>query len=598
MALALTSSIFNLKKGPLHWGLLFLLSCSTPKKEVNKTQSLATTPASKVEYGPTQPGGGFVDKTSSYGLEDLFAVSFNAVDLNFDGFTDLIILPTYYSRPRFFIFHPKEKKFKLWENDPIPVDFKASFLVVADLNRDRIPDIVSAVLNQRSEVTKVPLQVYLGAIKKGLLNFVLSKDAIKLPADPTSGLSLIDYDLDGHIDLFVGNWYENRSGQHIPVADRFLKNVNGKFLELPLVLRNESYKTPSQLYPPNARPTYGSSTCDIDQNGFPDILTVSSSGYKNKLWMNLNEPTTKERHFEDLGNETGYASDSQGSLIPTGGGRGFFSACSDYNDDGLMDIFLGVLSHAYDNESVDKSSILTGSKETFPPFFLRTEYVSDANSESWNQGDRRAIWFDYNLDGHLDLLVDNSGFPPFSRLVLFEQDKDHGFQNVASQRGVDVVNPTGSIVIDINRDGRPDIITSQNSIREATIAPRLFVFENQVPRKGNRSIRVHLGSHKSNTDVFGAMVMLLTTEGKKRVIQRRWTETVQGGLASQNESGSIFGIKSGISVNGIKVRWPTLSGKGILERLYSLDKFKFKEHLEVTACEDGRILAGKLSCVH
>ena len=581
-----------------------LVPQSKDEASIELTQELnsLTQKAQQTNYGPTlKEGGSFLDKTAAYGLDGLEAVAFNAVDLNFDGFTDLIVLPTYYSRPKFFLMDAVQKKFILWKHDPLPADFKASFLIVHDFNKDQVPDIVASVLNQRSEISQVPVKVFYGAIRNGLLHFVEQKDALNLPAEPTSSVSAIDFDLDGWTDLFVGNWFENKKGQYFPVPDRLLRNNKGKFEEVTGLLKFEADKNSDQVYPPQAKPTYGSSTCDIDQNGFPDILTVSSSGHKNKLWMNLKETLSDDRFFEDVGSISNYASDPEGSLIPTGGGRSFFSACADYNNDGLMDIFLGELSHAYDNESVDRSSILTGSRESYPPFFIRTEYLSDSNSESWNQGDRRAVWLDYNLDGRLDLLVDNSGFPPFSRLVLFEQDETNAFSNVASQLGIDFVNPNGTIVMDLNHDGLPDLISAQNNIRRADISSRIYVFENQLKLNGRRSLRVHLNGVKANTKGLGSMIMLITLENGKQIIQRRWTEYSQGGLPSQSEEGMIFGLKEGVEVVGIKVRWPYLHKKGFssgeaLENFYSLKGVPFKNYLEITLCENGSFLAGKLSC--
>lgn len=589
---------------------LIVLGCSTPAKKSEDEESIKLSEeldslskkVQTVNYGPTvKEGGTFADKTNDYGLKDLFAVTFNAVDFNFDGYTDLVILPTYYSRPKFYVFDPQVKKFKPWEHDPLPLDFKASFILVYDVNKDRVPDILAGVLNQRSEISQIPIKLYVGSVWDGKLKFTEDPKAITAPVEPTSSLTLVDYDLDGWPDIFVSNWYENKNKQYIPVADRLLRNNKGKFEDVTSFLKGEADKKSDQLYPPNAKPTYGASTCDIDQNGYPDIMTVSSSGHKNKLWMNITEPRTGERFFEDLGPVTNYASDPDGSLIPTGGGRSFFSACTDYNDDGLMDIFLGELSHAYDNESVDRSSILTGSKETYPPYFIRTEYLSDASSESWNQGDRRAVWTDYNLDGRQDLVVDNSGFPPFSRLVLFEQDETRAFVNVAPQAGIDVVNPTGTIQIDVNRDGRPDILTSQNNIRKADISPRLYLFENQNKTIGRKAFKIHLHGIKSNTEGIGAMVMLYTQTKNKKIVQRRWVEYTQGGLPSQNESGVHFGVAEGVEVVGVKVRWPYLKKSGynsgeVLEKLYSLKGYTNKDFVEITVCEDGKVLSGKMSC--
>ncbi len=606
-----TSLISKIVSGLLLGALVFSFSCSSPgpdKKSADE-EALAldeeldslSKKVQVINFGPTvKEGGHFVDKTDAYGLSGLQAVSFNAVDLNFDGFTDLVLLPTYYSRPKFLLFNPSTKKFKPSSFDPLPSDFKSSFLVIVDMNKDTIPDLLSVILNQRSEVSQIPPKYYRGEVVKGFLSFREAKDAFPMVPEPTSSLTVVDFDLDGWPDIFLGNWFQTKNGQHLPVPDRLFRNVKGKFVEATSLLKNEANKTSEQVYPPNARPTYGSSSCDIDQNGFPDILTVSSSGYQNKLWMNLQEQMG-DRYFDDLGPVSNYASDPDGSLIPTGGGRSFFSACTDYNDDGIMDVFLGELSHAYDNESVDRSSILTGAKETFPPYFIRTEYLSDATSEAWNQGDRRGVWVDYNIDGKIDILVDNSGFPPYSRLVLFEQDESRAFLNVGSQAGIDVANPTGTITLDLNQDGLPDIITSQNKIRRADISERLYVFENNIQREGKRSIKVHLHGIKSNSQGIGAMVMLYTIAGEKKTVQRRWMETVQGGLPSQNESGVLFGLSAGVEVVGVKVRWPYVQRTGmgsgtVLEKLYSLKSIPTREHLEITLCENGQVLPGKVSC--
>ena len=590
---------------------LFVLSCSHSPKLSKDEESIKLTEelddlSKKIQplnYGPQHKiDFSFQDKTTQYGLDGLEAIAFNAVDLNFDGFTDLVIIPAYYSRPKFFIFNPKDKKFTAWAHDPLPQDFKTTYLLVYDFNRDKVPDIISGVLNQRSEVSQIPVKYYRGEIIKGLLHFKEVSEAIKLQPSPTSSLSILDFDLDGQLDLFVGNWFEQKNNQHLPVADRLFKNNLGKFQDVSELLTNETKKSSNELYPPEAKPTYGSSTCDIDQNGFPDILTASSAGHKNKLWMNLKESQTGLRKFEDIGSVSNYASDPDGSLIATGGGRTFFSACTDYNDDGLMDIFLGELSHAYDNESVDRSSILTGSKETYPPYFLRTEYLSDALSESWNQGDRRGVWVDYNLDGRIDLLVDNSGFPPYSRLVLFEQDETRAFVNVAGQSGIDIVNPIGTIVIDLNKDGLPDIITGQNNIRKNEIKPRLYVFENQNRVAGRRSLKVHLGGIKSNHQGIGSMVMLYQKKEGRKIIQRRWVEYSQGGLMSQNEEGVHFGIDQNVEIVGLKVRWPYSQKSGfkqgeVIEKLYSTKGLlSDKNFTEITLCEDGKVLPGKMSC--
>jgi len=598
----LISSISKGLMASLLGGLfLFSYSCSSVKKDEAKKISKKQPRRSekKINVGPTVPNTSFIDKTKEYGLSNIHAIAFNAVDINQDKLTDLIVLPNFYGRPQFYIFNRANHKFELWDHDPLPTDFKASFVVFEDLNRDGLVDLVSGVLNQKSEITQVPLKIYFGKMIQGKLQFI--EQPLSLPPEPTSSVTIIDYNLDGWPDIFVSNWFDNTGNEPKMVADRLLENQQGKFKDVSHLLTKETVKDQSQIFPPEARPTFGSSSCDIDQNGYPDILTVSSSGYKNKLWINLGERESGSRYFEDIGVETNYASDHNGSLIPTGGGRSFFSACADYNNDGLMDIFLGELSHAYDNASVDKSSILTGSKETYPPYFIRTEYLSDAHNDYWNQGDRRAIWFDYNLDGRIDLLVDNSGFPPHSRLVLFEQDETNAFINNAGQLGLDIVNPMSSIVLDLNGDGKLDIITAQNNIRRSSIPSRIYVFENQVKTTG-RAYRFHLEGNKSNTSGLGAMVLLYTMKAGQNIVQRRWVEYSQGGLPSQNEKGVHFGVDAQTEVVGVKVRWPYVKRKGfssgeVAEKLYPLGRFKdLPSPVELTLCEDGGVFLGRTPC--
>src|SRR5690606_31405662 len=109
--------------------------------------------------------------------------------------------------------------------------FKASYLVFMDFDKDEVLDLVSGVLNQRSEVSQIPLKFYKGVLREGKLYFEEVEKAFQLAPGPTSSLSVLDYDLDGYPDLFMGNWLESRGGEYLPVADRLLRFVNDKFVD-------------------------------------------------------------------------------------------------------------------------------------------------------------------------------------------------------------------------------------------------------------------------------------------------------------------------------------------------------------------------------
>ena len=157
-------------------------------------------------------------------------------------------------------------------------------------------------------------------------------------------------------------------------------------------------------------------------------------------------------------------------------------------------------------------------------------------------------------------------------------------------------------MIDLNKDGLPDIITGQNNIRKNEIKPRLYVFENQNRVSGRRSLKVHLGGIKSNHQGIGSMVMLYQKKEGKKIIQRRWVEYSQGGLMSQNEDGVYFGIDQNVEIVGLKLRWPYSQKSGfkqgeVIEKLYpTKGLLSEKNYSEITLCEDGKVLPGKMSC--
>ncbi|MCE3011600.1 MAG: VCBS repeat-containing protein, partial [Proteobacteria bacterium] len=187
------------------------------------------------------------------------------------------------------------------------------------------------------------------------------------------------------------------------------------------------------------------------------------------------------------------------------------------------------------------------------------------------------------------------------RLVLFAQDETRSFVNVSHQWGADIVNPTGTVLGDFNRDGKLDILTAQTNIRNATMKNRLYLLENDLSTSG-RSVRFYLEGKVANAQGLGSMLMLYSQSASKKNIQRRWYELSQGGTPSQLPKGVHFGVEASSEVLGVKVRWPTLGAKDLLnskpiERLYKIKDNKSKNYQEFTLCEDGKILEGRFSCL-
>lgn len=589
LILSITKKLF-----PIMLALLGLLVSGCAEKRIRplKEAIFKSSKKSQYNFAPENPSTIFIDKSKDYGLENIEGVHLYAVDVNNDGHTDLVVLDDFVAHPKFYIFNNEIKKFEKMEN-PFAEILRASYLTFADFDKDGVYDVLVGHLNQKTEITQYPARIYKGKIKDNKLSYELALD---LPSGllPTASVGLLDYNLDGRLDIFLGNWFNEKGKVPTPVADVLLKGEeNGlKFSETQDLLKGEKeFDRELDLYP-NVAPTFGVSICDVDQNGFPDILTNNSNGYFNKMWINKDA-----KSFEDIGEITGYAADNEGRRSEKGGGNSFFSLCGDYNLDGITDIVMGNLSKETDTEVRDRSAILTGKKKTFPPDFYRSEFYLSEYRSNWSQGNRYGAWIDYNLDGLPDLIIGNMGFPPSSRLAFFHQEDDHAFVDKAKELGVNLMNPSGIITIDLNKDGVMDFISGQTKIRAGEIKTKIYVFINQTPRGENGALRFYLDGKNSNRKGIGAGLVLKTDNNsyRKEVIYS------YGSYPSQNEEGIYFSFAKEKPLS-LKVTWPygktdKLGRITPVVKTYNLTSHDLKSRFqEFTICEDGRLLTSKTKC--
>lgn len=583
---------------------VFTLSCSSFSKR-SQTQLTRLdneqTPR-ELDFNPGPSLGAeskfFKDKTDHYGLSGVEGTHLYAVDFDNDGYTDLVVLPRFYSTPEFYRFDAEAQSFKKLDYNPFEEVVKASYLAFVDLNKNGLLDVVLGTLNQRTALRPKPLVFYEAFLDEdNNINYRQSDIDFPISAQPTASLSFVDFNLNGHLDLYMGNWF-NTASPPSPVPDHLLLGDGFKFYPHDLWLSDEHLFDSSRNLHINAVPTFGVKTCDLDQDGYPDILVSASDGYGNKLWMNRRDG--EERVFRDYGESSHFAEDDIGTELMRGGGHSFYATCGDYNNTGVFDLALGELSKSYDPEQRDRSSVLTGNFLGDSPSFIRSEYFMADGSGHWNQGDRRGIFVDLNLNGLSDLVVDNSGFPPHSRLVVFLQEDDHAYVDRSKELGVDIVNPSGSVVIDLNRNGKMDLIVGQTDIRNAAIPTRLYIFENQFSRNDNRSLRFFFRGERSNTRGLGVTTRLITEEWESV----RFHQPHYGPMPSQNEEGIHYGLGRENLPLEVIVTWPikdlNSSHGDPLVVTYDLQSlFSDGEdigHYDLTLCEDGRQLKGLQSC--
>jgi len=353
-----------------------------------------------------------------------------------------------------------------------------------------------------------------------------------------------DYNLDGYLDLYVGNYIEENGGYtegggfgHKCSANFFYVNKgDGTFEEV------------SEQYGMNDKGcTLSAAFTDFDNDNDVDLLLANDFGE----WV---EPNTA---FENL-----YPGDSFANIgrqadldlkIYTMG-----IAIGDYNEDGLLDHYMTNIGHNplmrnQGNNEFEEVAQITGVDNTHSG--TDPETGSFLFATSWG-----AAFFDYNNDTYLDLFVSNGHIPAIDIIKNAENDPNKLFRNnqangtftdMSSIMGIansDICR--GMAVGDYDNDGDMDIlvvaITSVSM--PSTAEDHIMLFRNDNPPAN--WLKVKLEGIASNKEGIGSRVEI-SVDGRTLIRE------IDGGSshASHNSTIAHFGLGDYEMVDELKVRW-------------------------------------------
>ena len=565
----------------------------------------------------------YIERTSNYGLDehglDVLGNRLVAVDLDGDFYPELIVHkggshnrddPAGGVFDRRILANRPGTPGRTFEDITVESNYgvipgtadlgrAAHLAVFADVDNDGDLDAFSGTFADKNSEVKVPDRSII-LLNDGTGRFEPAPESDISPEEEwtTSSASFIDYDLDGIVDLWIGNWYY-QYGYLNGLQDRLYRgNGDGTFTDVTLAAGLGTTDSGFDEET-NHRPTFGVTVCDIDADGDSDLLTSSYGRQMNQLFLNLGDGT-----FQNVADAVGFASDNNtdysdnqfyacychsfgGDCDPMppqpaiqcqsnywsaqdakpwrNGGNTFSTACADLDNDLDLDLYNAEIVHWHIGQSSDPSQILLNEPADTAEGWALTRPGREATGlerpriGSWNEGDIYAAIFDADADGWPDIFQPSSDYPD-THGWLFRNLGDGTFEDADDQyaSGLSLDRIGGAAIADFDRDGDLDSVVAFSTMRCDGQCefdkPIVRMYLNSLNGRSNwSSMRlVGRGEGGANKAGIGARIVV-TANGLSQV---REIGGGYGHMGMQNSLEAHFGLGENCSIEKLEVHWP------------------------------------------
>lgn len=373
-----------------------------------------------------------------------------------------------------------------------------------------------------------------------------------------TGCAFLDYDKDGWLDIFIGNYIDfdpktvavpedgNCIYKNLKVACGPPGLQGGKNI----LLRNDGkgnftdVSEKSGIWNTSGTYALGCLVADFDNDGWPDIY-VANDSTSSILYRNNHDGT-----FTDIGIEAGVAYSADGKPQ-----AGMGVATADYDGDGNFDIvktnFAGDTSSLYRN---------TGNN-VFEEATFEAGMGRNTRFLGWG-----VMFLDYDNDTWPDILLTNGHVYPEvadtsieygykQRKVLYRNLGKGKFRDVSEASGpgiLEKVSGRGCAYGDFDNDGDLDVVV--NCVNDI---PQLLRCDSS---HGNSWIKIKCVGTKSNRSAIGTRIYCETPN------RRQMDEVRSGGsYISQNDLRLHFGLAKAEKAD-LEIHWPG----GLVEKLSGL----------------------------
>jgi enediyne biosynthesis protein E4 len=386
------------------------------------------------------------------------------------------------------------------------------------------------------------------------------------PISFSTSATFVDYDGDGLLDLFVCNYitwspaadltqdFNLMGGGRAYGPPTYFEGAQcllyrnmggGRFEDVSVQAGISSLQKPPN---PLRGKSLGVVACDVDEDGWPDLFVANDTAPNFFFHNEAVDPKdpSKGRHFVEVAKRAGIVS-------ADGSARGAMGVDWGEYRPRLAAFLVG-------NFADESDSFFT---RDFPKRLIFSDSAQLEGmafaSKPWLKFG--VFFFDYDLDGRLDLFTCNGHLEPDIakvRPTTYQQPAQLFWNNGHAKKAFDLVGTEdagddlflpmvgrGCAFADIDGDGYPDVVVTANG------GPaRLLHNEGQSENKWIR-LKLEGDGKRSNRSAIGARVMVRSGDQ----VQQR--EVIAGrGYLSQSELTLTFGLGQKDKVDSITVYWP------------------------------------------
>ncbi len=445
----------------------------------------------------------------------------SVTDIDADGWDDISIGGNYF----------RNKGDGSFENVTSAVGIGAGYAMWGDFDNDGYPD--AYVLNG-GEGDRL--------FRNGkLIRFddVTAASGLSNPA-PTVTAVWLDYNVDGHLDLFLANGRRESSGTETYFQDKLWKNNgDGTFSDVTVQSGIAAAEPAPYL------DTWGATACDYNNDGLTDIFVATYRLAADMLFRNNGDGT-----FTEVGAQTG----ARG--VPTASpqyfGHGMGCDFGDFDNDGWSDLAVGNLGHPDWRGAVSNPSLIFHNNSGVN--FTNLQREMGLKFFEMNSG---ITWADLDNDGYLDLwqsqysyqAAGTSGEPSrYSRVYMNQGPPEFRLKDKTWNFGALIHGAWTVSRLDFDNDGDVDLLV-------ASPHDGVALFRNDLPRNG-QYLSIHLEGKPSAGVTQSAFGTRVVAYAGGKAITRTLSTSSAGSRAATNSTTLHFGLGASAAADSVVVHYP------------------------------------------